>query len=397
MILAEGVISSGALVVVARVCIVSDNNAPMPSPPASASDDEERLPAFAAGDGSNASRGFHPQTSLSANGFLRVASAPVRDVLPASAAPIMARLTRLGDACAGRAYAPGVIPNRQTRVAASGGVLLALVGLFIGHTLEYLRVWGPAGIVASMTNPVHAYMLPVAGVLLALGAVFGLRLARAWEGIERAARSRSRRRAPDPGADEPQTCPAVERRRSSSGTRLAAIWLPLATVQISALRRPGEHRGGGPFAAGSRPGGDHRDPLGRPVRPPLRVAAARLRRAHLRDSVPPSRSRRRKGRGAPPSRRPSTPDRSSCHPPSRRPHGLAARPAGTAPLAKATTTAPRRLTVVRELGSPTIRSQLEEISVVPNSSSCVRDCRGNARRHGDLVCRCVGALRVHSR
>ncbi|MGA8360697.1 MAG: hypothetical protein WB793_03615 [Candidatus Dormiibacterota bacterium] len=123
-------------------------------------------------------------------------------------------------------------PHRQTRVAASGGVLLALVGLFIGHTLEYLRVWGPAGIVASMTNPVHAYMLPVAGVLLALGAVFGLRLARAWERLnarlDRAAAGVRRilhgRTADVPGDRAP---------RSSSGTRLAAIWLPLATVQTA--------------------------------------------------------------------------------------------------------------------------------------------------------------------
>ena len=69
------------------------------------------------------------------------------------------------------------------RIAASGGVLLAVVGLFIGHTLEYLRVWGAAGIVASITNPVHAYMLPVAGVLVVLSAVFAFRLARAWQGL----------------------------------------------------------------------------------------------------------------------------------------------------------------------------------------------------------------------
>ena len=144
----------------------------------------------------------------------------------------MARLNRLSGACASRAYAPGVNPHRQTRVAASGGVLLALIGLFLGHTLEYLRVWGPAGIVESMTNPVHAYMLPVAGVLLALGAVFALRLARAWQALnnrlDRAAagvRWILHGRTADVSGDRTP--------RSSPGTRLAAIWLPLAAAQTA--------------------------------------------------------------------------------------------------------------------------------------------------------------------
>jgi hypothetical protein len=144
----------------------------------------------------------------------------------------MARLNRLSDAYASRAYAPGVNPHRQTRVAASGGVLLALIGLFLGHTLEYLRVWGPAGIVESMTNPVHAYMLPVAGVLLALGAVFALRLARAWQALnnrlDRAAAGVRRilhGRTADVSGDRTL--------RSSPGTRLAAIWLPLAAAQTA--------------------------------------------------------------------------------------------------------------------------------------------------------------------
>jgi hypothetical protein len=142
----------------------------------------------------------------------------------------MARLIR--SSVVGERMLPGVIARRQTRVAASGGVLLALLGLLIGHTVEYLRVWGPAGIVASMTNPVHAYMLPVAGALVVLGAVFAFRLARAWQALndrlDRAAagvRRIWRGRADDvAGARAP---------RSTPGTRLAAIWLPLAAAQIA--------------------------------------------------------------------------------------------------------------------------------------------------------------------
>ena len=125
-----------------------------------------------------------------------------------------------------------MIQRRRARVAASGGVLLALIGLFIGHTLEYLRVWGPQGVVDSMTNPVHAYMLPVAGALVVLSAVFAFRLARAWQALnqrlDRAAAGVRRiwRGRPGEFAGSPQP-------GSTPGTRLVAIWLPLAAAQIA--------------------------------------------------------------------------------------------------------------------------------------------------------------------
>jgi hypothetical protein len=144
----------------------------------------------------------------------------------------MARLLRSRAPAFGRRYAPGVIPQRRTRVAASSGVLLALIGLFIAHTLEYLRVWGTAGVVGSMTNPVHAYMLPVAGALVVLSAIFAFRLARAWralnERLDRAAAGV--RRLWRGRAEDVAGAAAI---RSTSGTRLAAIWLPLATAQIA--------------------------------------------------------------------------------------------------------------------------------------------------------------------
>lgn len=111
-------------------------------------------------------------------------------------------------------------------------MLLAFVGLWIGHTLEYLRVWGAAGLVDSLTNPVHAYMLPLAAALAVLSALFGIRLWRAWHalntrleaaaaGVRRVWRGRcveiSDTRAP----------------RSSPVAGLAATWLPLAAAQIA--------------------------------------------------------------------------------------------------------------------------------------------------------------------
>ncbi len=127
---------------------------------------------------------------------------------------------------------PGVIAQRHRSVAAPAAVLLALVGLFIGHTLEYLRVWGPAGIVESMSNPVHAYMLPIAGVLLTLSAVFAIRLARAWRTLnDRLDRASAAMRHVWRGRGDPQ--PGTPATASSPGTRLAAIWLPLAAAQIA--------------------------------------------------------------------------------------------------------------------------------------------------------------------
>ncbi len=131
----------------------------------------------------------------------------------------------------GRAYAPRVMPHRHSRVAASGGALLALVGLWIGHTLEYLRVLGSAGLPGSLVSPVHAYMLPVAGVLVGLSALFGLRLWRAWRALsdrlDRAAAGLHRI-----WRGRTEAIPDVPVPRSSRGAGLIALWLPLAAVQI---------------------------------------------------------------------------------------------------------------------------------------------------------------------
>ena len=131
------------------------------------------------------------------------------------------------------AYAPRVIPHRQARVAASGGVLLALIGLFIGHTLEYLRVWGPPGVVGFDDQPgarLHAPGRAACSSCSAPSSRSGL--ARAWQALnqrlDRAAAGVRRHLAWTAGelAGEhagPDPAP---------GTRLVAIWLPLAAAQI---------------------------------------------------------------------------------------------------------------------------------------------------------------------
>ena len=123
-----------------------------------------------------------------------------------------------------------MIPHRHSRVAASGGVLLAFIGMWIGHTLEYLRVLGSAGLLQSLVSPVHAYMLPVAGVLAVLSALFGLRLWRAWHALnDRLDRALAGLRRIWRGrTDAVPHAPVV---RASRGARLIALWLPLAAAQ----------------------------------------------------------------------------------------------------------------------------------------------------------------------
>jgi hypothetical protein len=123
-----------------------------------------------------------------------------------------------------------MIGQRQVRIASSASVLLAFAGLWISHTLEYLRVWGSTGLIDSWTNPVHAYMLPLAAVLILLSAACGVRLVRTWRGLhdrlDNAAAGLRRiwRGRSAVVTDTP--------RRSSPGTRLAAIWLPLFLAQM---------------------------------------------------------------------------------------------------------------------------------------------------------------------
>jgi hypothetical protein len=123
-----------------------------------------------------------------------------------------------------------VIAHRRVSAAASGGVLLAFIGVWIAHTLEYLRVWGTGGIAGSITSPVHAYMLPLAALLAVLGAMFGLHLWRAWQTLNaRLARAALELRNVWRGR---AAAPPDSSASSSPVARLTAIWMPLATAQL---------------------------------------------------------------------------------------------------------------------------------------------------------------------
>jgi len=125
-------------------------------------------------------------------------------------------------------------PRSTRRLAAGGGILLAMVGLWVGHTAEYARVWGGHGLSAELFGSIHAYMLPLAAVLALLAAAFAARLGRTWARLGRrldAARARLaaviRGRSVDVGSNP---APLVATPSVSSG--IAVAWPALALLQI---------------------------------------------------------------------------------------------------------------------------------------------------------------------
>ena len=113
-------------------------------------------------------------------------------------------------------------------------VLLSLVGLWLGHTLEDLRVRGTAGLGEELAEP--GWMLPLGALLALLAAIAGARLWWLWLRLcHRLDAARLRMRAvwrnrepeatPPPGADQ---VPSL-----SAG--IAALWAPLALLQLAFL------------------------------------------------------------------------------------------------------------------------------------------------------------------
>ncbi len=116
-----------------------------------------------------------------------------------------------------------------------GGVLLALVGLWLGHTAEYVRVWGARGLSAELFGSIHAYMLPLAALIALLAVAFTADLWRVWARLGRrldAARAQLgavlRGRHPDhvPSAISLESTPSI-----SSG--IAVAWPALSLLQIA--------------------------------------------------------------------------------------------------------------------------------------------------------------------
>ena len=128
---------------------------------------------------------------------------------------------------------PPVTSPRRPSAGAAAVVLLALVGSWLGHTLEYLRVDGGAGMERALLAGVHAYMLP-AGLLLALAAALaGVRCRHAWLVLGRRldrARAALRGLARGERVAPSTLAPAAE---VSAPAGLLALWLPLGAAQVA--------------------------------------------------------------------------------------------------------------------------------------------------------------------
>jgi len=122
----------------------------------------------------------------------------------------------------------------RLRLVASGGVFLALGGAWLGHELEYMRVWGLAGLERGTTGSMHAYMLPV-GLVLAI--VAALIAHRAWSSWQRLATRLDRaalvlRSALRGGRPEPIPPLSATPSRASWESRILLLGLALAILQI---------------------------------------------------------------------------------------------------------------------------------------------------------------------
>ena len=68
--------------------------------------------------------------------------------------------------------------------------LLACVGVWLSHTLEYIRVWGWSGLNQELTGSVHLYMVPVGLALVLVVAAVGAGLVRLHRLLARRAPAR---------------------------------------------------------------------------------------------------------------------------------------------------------------------------------------------------------------
>lgn len=128
-------------------------------------------------------------------------------------------------------------PRDKRRLLVGGFVALALLGLWLGHTVEYVRVLGTAGLTTELTGSVHAYMLPLGAALALAAAIGGTWIWRSWVALgarlDRArAVARSLLRGHPPATTAPSSEPASPTSPSFTAGVLAA-WPALALLQVA--------------------------------------------------------------------------------------------------------------------------------------------------------------------
>ena len=115
---------------------------------------------------------------------------------------------------------------------APGVILLALIGVWLTHTVEHARVGGAAGVRVAAFASVHVYMLPVGALLALAAALAGVGVWRAWWAL---GRRLEQTRIALAGAFRGRRSPWTRREapaRPSEGAQLLALWLPLCLLQV---------------------------------------------------------------------------------------------------------------------------------------------------------------------
>jgi hypothetical protein len=113
----------------------------------------------------------------------------------------------------------------------AGAVLLVFLGAWMGHTLEYVRLNGAAGLDRAVLGASHLYMLPLGAVLTLLLADRGLRWWRRWTALgERLEHARAALRSALHGRRPPAR--RVPRTGSVRPVPVALLWAPLALGQV---------------------------------------------------------------------------------------------------------------------------------------------------------------------
>jgi hypothetical protein len=115
---------------------------------------------------------------------------------------------------------------------APGVILLALLGVWLAHTVEHIRVGSAAGGSAAAFASVHVYMLPVGALLAVLAAGAGVGVWRAWWVLgRRLEQTRVALTGALRGCPSSWTLGTVPL-RPSDGAALLALWLPLSLLQV---------------------------------------------------------------------------------------------------------------------------------------------------------------------
>ena len=124
-------------------------------------------------------------------------------------------------------------------------MLLAFVGVWLGHVVEHFRVEGSQGLAHELSHSVHLYMLPLGALLVVLAALMGVgwvrmasartqRLEHATYGLARAFRG---------GRPRAHTATGIAPTPPSVGGRWLALAMPLgaAHLVLYALQENLEH------------------------------------------------------------------------------------------------------------------------------------------------------------